>query len=710
MAIKFNKNRENLEYLKTEIEKIIRKLKLKIRNYEEKIIILKNRVKDLYKSDKEQMIRKVLLQIILYRKKIFKYQGLISNLEKNLEEIKSLFVSEMINNVNVDYFNKINYALKESTEKSSEEEIDAKIFSEIENQVDIVEDYENDINILKKEILMEMSSGAEPPDDLEERKKKLRKEIGDIKEELGFEYELPSAGGIPMPQSPQIEGAKGQPKKSDKTEGEKRRPKTIERYGDIIADNEMELNKETKIMVSIKKEAKSVLGVKVQMSITVPEEEKKLPEIEIFIMAPDFEIPEPRKKLVIPLDRDSEILEFKITPKEVGKKYIFVEFYQEGKMINRAILEVIVKKETNSINKIEKSFNITMFENVEIDATLRIIRYENKFIFSLFTKHGGTIIDPRASFGTMEIKKKYIKNLNELMRDMALDFKNPKKAMNIIKKLGKLVYQLIPGPMREAIKKIDPKYLIFETGDLFVPFELAHDGEDFICLKYCIGKRILDENKDFSAPPICFGTSEFDFMMVESNPNKDLELKDREYIEKIIKNYDINFKTLKDKNATKKLILDLIKSTPIEIIHFAGHGMFDEKNPDNSGILLEDGILTAHEIRNMKIKGFPLIFANACESASITKVNKIKGVGGVARSFLGSGAIGFIGPLWEITDDLAAEFAMKFYEKLLIDRLTVGDAIKEVKIELKSKYSDILWATFNYYGDPTLKLCPKSLA
>ena len=39
MAIKFNKNRENLEYLKTEIEKIIRKLKLKIRNYEEKIII-----------------------------------------------------------------------------------------------------------------------------------------------------------------------------------------------------------------------------------------------------------------------------------------------------------------------------------------------------------------------------------------------------------------------------------------------------------------------------------------------------------------------------------------------------------------------------------------------------------------------------------------------------------------------------------------------
>jgi hypothetical protein len=347
-----------------------------------------------------------------------------------------------------------------------------------------------------------------------------------------------------------------------------------------------------------------------------------------------------------------------------------------------------------------------MVREVDIDVTLRIIRYANEFIFSLFTKHGGTILDPKATFGTSKIDDDYINSLNELIREVAFDFDNPEQSLEKIVKLGKKVYQIIPEPMREAISKIDPKYLIFETGDLFVPFELAYDGEDFLCLKYCIGKRILDENKDFTAPPICFGDQDFDFILIESNPKHDLELKERELISELIKKYRVNFTPLMGKNASKK-ILNKLFIRPPEILHFAGHGMFNEKNPDKSGLLMEDGILTADDIKNIKVNGYPLIFINACEAATIKKVNKFKGVGGIARAFLGSGAIGFVGPLWEITDDLAAEFADEFYKKVFTENLSVGEAIKAVKTELKEKYPHILWATFNYYGDPTLHLCPQ---
>ena len=147
---------------------------------------------------------------------------------------------------------------------------------------------------------------------------------------------------------------------------------------------------------------------------------------------------------------------------------------------------------------------------------------------------------------------------------------------------------------------------------------------------------------------------------------------------------------------------------PLEIIHFAGHGTFNNKDPDKSGIILENGdLLSARDIKNMKINNFPLIFANTCESATIKKVDKIKGVSGLARAFLGSGAIGFVGPLWEISDDLAAEFAYEFYKRILDEKLSIGEAIREVKQILKGKFSNILWATFNFYGDPTLRLCPK---
>lgn len=575
---------------------------------------------------------------------------------------------------------------------------------------------------------------------IEDKTEDIQKELEKIKSELSAQQPVlgpvPGAGygsGLPQPSAPTtttpkkpsiarpeeevlieapseepepIEGVEKEVEEEDEEKPrEKVEKKSIKRYADINADKKMEIEKEHKLTIQLKREETTVTGTIVMLNIPLKREEEP-PDIDIFVMAPGFEIPEFRKTLTVPLNRDSDLIEFILIPQELGKHYVFVEFYQESKLLGRAIIDVEVKRKVKETKTIQKSFNFTMVREVDIDVTLRIIRYANEFIFSLFTKHGGTILDPKATFGTIKIDDDYINSLNELIREVAFDFDHPEQSLDKIIKLGEKVYQIIPEPMREAINKIDPKYLIFETGDLFVPFELAYDGENFLCLKYCIGKRILDENKDFTAPPICFGDQDFDFILVESNPKHDLELKERELISELIKKYRVNFTPLMGKNASKK-ILNKLFIRPLEILHFAGHGMFNEKNPDKSGLLMEDGILTADDIKNIKVNGYPLIFINACEAATIKKVNKFKGVGGIARAFLGSGAIGFIGPLWEITDDLAAEFADEFYKKVFTENLSVGEAIKAVKTELKEKYPHILWATFNYYGDPTLHLCPQ---
>ena len=113
--------------------------------------------------------------------------------------------------------------------------------------------------------------------------------------------------------------------------------------------------------------------------------------------------------------------------------------------------------------------------------------------------------------------------------------------------------------------------------------------------------------------------------------------------------------------------------------------------------------LSAAQISKIAIQGFPVIFANACEAGTLQKESY--GVAGIARSFLGSGAIAFLAPLWEIPDELAAEFAIGFYQRLLYEGKNIGLAIRETKLALRDKFSGVLWATFSQFGDPTLRIC-----
>jgi len=731
----FNRKKENKETLAIKVRLMIKKYKDQIRKYNVYVERLKNNALKCYKEGNEELGRYYIRRILNLRKKIETLTKLIDNLENQIQVIE---VAESINEIDKNLHSLKLQLMEERTESSIYmiEESEKIIFDEdgfIKSEEEINE-LEEEIIELEDKIISEIpkTSSGEVPIEKEYKKMKkvgkggmgvpkapprkkaeLEKEIEELKKELEGREPISPPKGAPSPvPQPQIPATKPIPTPTpidDEKKKEKLEPEKIERYADILSQKEMELNKESIIQVSIKKEKKSIVGLGIKIFIETKIKLEKEPEIEILIMAPGFDVFEPRKKLKIPLDSDSDILEFKLIPKEIGKKYVFVEIYQEGKMIGRAVLEVQVRQKRKSTEILEKPLDFTIFQKIEIDATLRIIRYENKFVFCLFSKYGGTIIDPKTSFCTTKIDNKYINTLNKLIRQVAFDFDNFEESQNTIINLGKKVYDLIPEPIQEAIKKINPKYLIFETGDLFVPFELAHDGEDFLCLKYCIGKRILDETKDFTIPPTCFGAKEFDFIVIESNPKQDLQLKEKEMIKKITEKFIMNFMVLKGTDANKDVLRHLILSTPLEIIHFAGHGRFDDANPEKSGILLEDGILTANEINKLKINGFPLVFINACESATLKKINKMKGVGGLARSFLGSGAIGFIGPLWEITDDLAAEFATEFYEQILVHKKSVGEAIKDIKLELKAKYPHILWATFNYYGDPTIRLCPKTL-
>lgn len=485
-------------------------------------------------------------------------------------------------------------------------------------------------------------------------------------------------------------------------------PKKIKRFGDVSSPMEMTEKKEYIVAVCLRVLKEDVVGMPVPMEIVVPVVGP--PIIEVFLMGQDFKVDQARRSLIVPLDRDSDILNFRVTPKMEGLQSLTVEFYQEGRLIGRAILKIVVKRKKEPVNEALSSTSVTVASylgETKLDASLRIIRYENDFFFSLFTPRAKAVVSQQSLFGKATIDTGKVQKLEALVEEAVFDRGNPEEAVEKLKKIGTQIYNYIPEQIRKTIKSIEPKYLMIETGDLLVPWELAFDGSDFLCIKYCLGKRVFDETKDFRPPPFCIGKKALDVLFVGASPKGVPEIsvnQEMELFDVYAQTKRIKLEKLIEPNALKQKVVEYLSKG--DIVHLTCHGNFEEKEPKASALLLSDSTLTASEIDKLAMTNWPLIFANACSTGAIS--NKIVGIGGIARSFLEAGAIAFLGPLFEIPDDIAVEFAKEFYNDLLFNDMNVGEAILTTRKKLRDQFGGAFWAIFSLYGDPTLSLCSKA--
>ncbi|NVM31732.1 MAG: CHAT domain-containing protein [Candidatus Helarchaeota archaeon] len=486
---------------------------------------------------------------------------------------------------------------------------------------------------------------------------------------------------------------------------EAERPAKIKRFGDVSAPMEMTEKKEYLINIGLRVFKEDVIGMPVPMTISVPKVGP--PIVEVLVIGQDFKVDQPRRSLIVPLDTDSDILNFRVTPQKDGIRSLTVEFYQEGTLIGRAILKIVVKKKKEPVNEALSSTSVTVasqFGETRLDATLRIVRYGEDFFFSLFTPRASAVVSQSSLFGKATVKMSKVQELEEAMEEAVFDRGNPEAALARLQDLGAQVYESIPKQIRKTIQSIEPKYLMIETGDLLVPWELAYDGEDFLCSKYCLGKRVFDETRDFRPPPFCIGKKILDLVFIGASPQNVPEISVTEELD-LFDVYEqterIHLRKLIEPDAKKGKVLEVLNQG--DVIHLTCHGKFEEKEPLDSALLLSDDILTADEIDDMEMSNWPLIFANACSTGAIS--DKIVGIGGIARAFLEAGAIAFLGPLFEIPDDIALDFAKEFYNGLLYNDENVGEAILSTRKELREKYGGVFWAIFSLYGDPTLNLC-----
>ena len=163
------------------------------------------------------------------------------------------------------------------------------------------------------------------------------------------------------------------------------------------------------------------------------------------------------------------------------------------------------------------------------------------------------------------------------------------------------------------------------------------------------------------------------------------------------------------------------------IIHFTGHGHFDEADPTQSSFKVltaggQEEQVTAEQLYQ-SMAGAPVLFLNACELArEVAELRDFVYLAGPSKGFanrvIAGGALVFISAQWPVLDWTACLFALAFYDGLLRTE-TLGKALLvarqasargQLSTHLRQAFppafipealtSKVTWANFVVYGRP----------
>ena len=164
---------------------------------------------------------------------------------------------------------------------------------------------------------------------------------------------------------------------------------------------------------------------------------------------------------------------------------------------------------------------------------------------------------------------------------------------------------------------------------------------------------------------------------------------------------------LRGDRATKPAVIAALRSGKFDIVHYAGHAYFDEKDRGRAGLLLAgESVLSGSDLAGLSNLPF-LVFFNACQAGRVRGA-KVRGPGepsptafaarsySVAEAMMRGGISNYLSTYWPVRDDAAETFATTFYQGLL-----GGSPIGAALLEARKAVQEIGaqdWADYILYG------------
>lgn len=163
--------------------------------------------------------------------------------------------------------------------------------------------------------------------------------------------------------------------------------------------------------------------------------------------------------------------------------------------------------------------------------------------------------------------------------------------------------------------------------------------------------------------------------------------------------------------ATPSAIHGHVSTGNYQVVHFIGHGEFDEERGEGSLIFVNENDgeyrLGERSVREIfRGRGLSLVFLNSCESGSGGTADFNKGI---AQSLVAHGLPALVANQYSVLDSSATSFAQHFYWSLA-QGMSIGQSAREARIAVNYQLhgDPIDWAVPVVYArDPNERLCPK---
>jgi CheY-like chemotaxis protein len=261
--------------------------------------------------------------------------------------------------------------------------------------------------------------------------------------------------------------------------------------------------------------------------------------------------------------------------------------------------------------------------------------------------------------------------------------------------IGRAAYQAFRDDPRiasdfdkaQALAKGEPLWLRFSgpPAGLGLPFELLRgDGEPF-CFDRVFAREVSDDGSSSVREPMGFHSLLDDLrqrgaalrvLLVGANSNGEIPAVEEEveYLEEDIsielQRLGLRFEvtSLVGPKASRGAVREAL-SEGVQILHYAGHGRFEDRLPETSGLILGYGkdteVLTAAELRQLAADSELCFVFLSCCLGSRTSPSAGRGdFHGTFQALAQSGVANALGYRWTVTDRGALELSKAFYTSL----------------------------------------------
>ncbi|MGB0563593.1 MAG: pentapeptide repeat-containing protein, partial [Spirulinaceae cyanobacterium] len=331
---------------------------------------------------------------------------------------------------------------------------------------------------------------------------------------------------------------------------------------------------------------------------------KKLPEIEVVLSHPGFDI-EGSNTQVVEIERNHDsTVRFVLFARQLGQKKIKVWFYQNGKPIGKAFYNILVSEQpaTVEVPQPEKPAQLEVKKVLTIppqdlellvdfvdDCTLSFRLHSVKQEVNIHNKKFGPLTLHCSPLEKMQSVYKEMTQLAQRMPKTLEDREWSEHRLAI--KGNELWDELIPEALKQEYWKFKSRVtsVLITSEEPWIPWEIIkpyskdedQDNEPFWCQQFAVSRWLsgagmadeLDIRKSKSVAPIPVNLpsvkEEIDFL------NKLPALK-------------ANITPLGTVSRRME-VLESLKNEDLSLLHFACHGIFDPTSPNDSAIKLSDG-------------------------------------------------------------------------------------------------------------------------